>query len=121
MSKLSGKEMAVAIAQAMDDKKADDVQILRMSEMMVETDYFVICSCVSFPQMQAITQSVRERVDQHGVPLCRQEGRDNNHWILLDYGEAVAHIFLESERRYYNLEKLWADAERVPFKEGAEA
>ena len=52
---------------------------------------------------------------------CVGRRRDNNHWILLDYGEAVAHIFLESERRYYNLEKLWADAERVPFKEGAEA
>jgi len=107
--------MALAIAQAMDDKKADDVQILRMSEKMVETDYFVICSCTSFPQMQAITQSVRERMEQHTIPLRHQEGRDNNHWILLDYGDVVAHIFLESERRYYNLEKLWADAERIPF------
>lgn len=117
MNKLSGKDTAIAVARAMDDKKAEDVQILRMSENMAETDYFVICSCTSFPHMQSITQAVREAMEQHNVDLRQQEGRDNNHWILLDYGAVVAHIFLESERKYYNLEKLWADAERIPFQE----
>ncbi|HKM17744.1 MAG TPA: ribosome silencing factor [Limnochordia bacterium] len=116
MNNLSGIDIAIAAARAMDDKKADDVQILRMSRMMVETDYFVICSCMSFPQMQSITQAVREAMEQLNVKLRRQEGRSNNQWILLDYGEVVAHIFLASERQYYNLEKLWADAERIPFK-----
>lgn len=116
MSKLSGKDLALAAARAMDDKKADNVQILKMSDVMIETDFFVICSCTSFPQMQAVAQSVLDQMAKLDVPLKRQEGRSDNHWILLDYGDLVAHIFLESEREYYNLEKLWADAERIPFQ-----
>ena len=66
--------------------------------------------------MQAVAQSVLDQMAKLDVPLKRQEGRSDNHWILLDYGDLVAHIFLESEREYYNLEKLWADAERIPFQ-----
>ncbi len=117
MSKLSGKDIAVAAARAMDDKKAENIQILKMSGVMVETDYFVICSCTSFPQMQAVAQSVLDEMEKLNVPLKQQEGRSNNNWMLLDYGDMVVHIFMEAEREYYNLEKLWADAERIPFSD----
>ncbi len=115
MQKLSGKDKAIAAARAMDEKKADDIQILKMVDMMAETDYFVICSCDSFPQMQSVSQAVLDAMELLEVPIKQQEGRNNNHWMLLDYGDFVAHIFHTDQRDYYKLEKLWADAERITF------
>lgn len=115
MSNLKTQDIAIAAAKALDDKKANNIEILKMNQVMVETDYFVICDCPSFTQMRSVAQSVLDNLEELGVPLVRQEGRNDNQWTLLDYGDVVIHIFLDTIRDYYGLEKLWADAERIPF------
>lgn len=115
MSYNSHKDTAIAAAEVMDSKGATDVAILKMHKVMAETDFFVICSCSSFTQMRAVCQAVLDSMDKMGVKLRSQEGRNDNKWILLDYGDLIIHIFLDSQREYYNLEKLWADAETIHF------
>lgn len=114
MSSHTGKEIAIAAAQAMEDKKAEDVLVLEMSAVMVDAEYFVIGSCVSFPQLRAVSLAVSDKLVEYEVELRNREGRNNNSWLLLDYGNVIVHIFLSEKREYYNLEKLWADAKRIP-------
>ena len=91
----SAQRIAQLAAQAADDKKAEDVQVLRMPEVMVDTAYFVICSASTQVQIRAIVNSITDALEEAGVELV--------------------HVFLEEERHYYDLEKLWADAKRVPW------
>ncbi len=116
MTITSAQRIAIAAAQAASDKKAEDIQILKMPAVMVDTDYFVICSASTYVQIRAIVSAVIAELEEMNISLLRHEGRGNNNWVLLDYGDVVVHVFLEEDRRYYDLEKLWADAERVPFE-----
>lgn len=111
----SAERIAKVAAQAADEKKADDVQVLKMPEVMVDTEYFVICSASTHVQIRAIVGAVMDALEEEGVELLRQEGRGENSWTLLDYGSVVVHVFLEEDRHYYDLERLWADAERVAW------
>lgn len=106
--------MAKKISQYALEKKADNVVILDLREITVITDFFVICSGNSSPQVQAITDFILETVKKEDniLPL-RIEGKSNARWVLLDYGDIVVHIFDTETREYYNLEKLWIDAKRL--------
>lgn len=115
MTNLKAQDIALAAATALDDKKANNIEILKMNQVMIETDFFVICDCPSHTQMRSVAQSVLDKLEDLAVPLIRQEGRNDNQWTLLDYGDVIVHIFLDTNREYYGLEKLWADAERIPF------
>lgn len=115
MTEVAGIRAAQLAAQAMQDKKADDVVILDMRGVIVDADYFVIGSCPTLTQSRAVTQSVRESLDTAGLEMRSQEGRRDNKWVLLDYGDVIIHVFLAEEREFYNLEKLWADAKRIPI------
>lgn len=111
----SAQRIAQLAAQAADDKKAEDIKILQMPEIMVDTEYFVICSATTQVQIRAIVNSITDALEEAGAELLRYEGRGENSWVLLDYGNVVVHVFLEEDRQYYDLEKLWADAKRIPW------
>lgn len=110
---LSPLDMATQVVNAAEDKKARDVRTLHLSELSIITDYFVICSGNSTTQVKAIADNVEEKLKEQGVLPLRREGMREGHWILLDYGSVVVHVFLEEERTYYNLERLWGDAKVV--------
>jgi ribosome-associated protein len=99
--------------RAADEKKAQGMLVLRLSAITEFTDYFVICTGNSSRQTQAIADEIVERLKMSGVRPLNTEGYKNAEWILIDFGAFVVHIFTEESRRFYDLERLWRDAERV--------
>ena len=110
------REIAKAIAQAAFDTKAKDIAVLDLRKLSHFTDYFVIATGTSDRQVQAIADNIRDDVEGQKVRPTNVEGYAEGHWVLLDYGTVVAHIFYEETREFYSLEKLWGDAPRVKFR-----
>lgn len=113
----SAKEMSRAIAAAASNKKARDIVILDMQALTAATDYFIICSATSKLQVKAIADNIEKELADQGVMFMHKEGYRTGGWILLDYGDCVAHIFTEEDRQYYNLERLWGDAPLECYEE----
>lgn len=110
---VSPEEIASIAANAAEDKKANDVVVLDISSISTICDYFVICSGYSSTQVKAIAEHVDEKLEDEGVRKLRIEGMNDAHWVLLDYGTVVVHVFQEGDREFYNLEHLWGDAKVV--------
>lgn len=109
--------MAIVAAIAASDKKAYDVIVLDMREVLILTDYFVICSGNTDRQVGSIQEAVEERLAAEGRKPVRREGEQHRRWILLDYLDIVVHIFRQEERDYYEIERLWKDAPQVDWQE----
>ena len=115
---MNPKELANAIAAAAADKKAKDILLLNMVGLSPVTDYFMICSAQSATQVRAIADSIEDKLaETRGILPSHKEGYTEGNWILMDYGDCVAHIFRETERYFYNLEQLWADAPSEAYVE----
>ena len=95
------------------DKKADDVLILDVSKISSVTDYLVICSGNSEPQLKAIGEEVSRRTRDEGLRPKHHAGQPPSRWVVLDYGDVMVHIFHPELRERYALEQLWGDAKRV--------
>lgn len=106
----TNSNLSTLIAAAASEKKARDIVILNLQEISTVTDRFVICSAGSTIQVQAIADNIEEKLKEQGYQPMRREGFREGRWILLDYGDAVAHVFIEEERDFYNLERLWGEA-----------
>tara|TARA_Y100000748_G_scaffold29684_1_gene21962 strand:+ start:413 stop:808 length:396 start_codon:yes stop_codon:yes gene_type:complete len=100
-------KLAAQIAHFALDKKAENVISLNVKDLTSITDEFVICSSDTNIQVKAIADSIRRNTDHKPI---RIEGYEHLNWVLLDYIDVIVHIFRTSERNYYNIEKLWADA-----------
>jgi ribosome-associated protein len=103
-------QLAVEAAQ---DKQALDICVLNLRGSGAFADYFILCSGSSTPQIQAIGEAVEERLHRNGRRVAHREGRGGAEWYLLDYGFLIVHIFSERARLYYDLERLWRNAERI--------
>lgn len=112
---LSSLETALRAAGAADDKKAYDIIVLDLREITYITDYFVICSCGSSPQVKAVFDWIDETLARAGERPNHIEGQAEASWVLMDYGSVVVHIFDDQSRIYYSLERLWREAPRVPL------
>lgn len=110
-------ELANAIAKAADDKKARDIVLMNMEGLTPATDYFVICSANSTTQVKAIADNIEEQLREKGEEFMHREGYREAEWVLMDYGDCVAHIFLQDSREFYSLESLWGDAELSVYEE----
>lgn len=112
-------QLARVAALSASDKKAKEVKILDIRSISVVADYFVICSGTNTTQVRAIADNVEEALVGLGLPLHHVEGYQNGRWVLLDFGDIIVHVMHEDERSYYNLERLWGDAQEVesPIKE----
>ncbi|MBE0427474.1 MAG: ribosome silencing factor [Nitrospirae bacterium] len=100
-------------ARAALDKKARDLLILDLQGITTIADYFIICSGESTKQVKAITEHIEEKFSLQDIKPLGIEGLRYSHWVLMDYGDVIIHIFEEETRAYYELEKLWIDAKRV--------
>ncbi len=117
---MNTKELAMKIAAFASDKKANDILLLNMEGLSPVTDYFVICSASNNMLVKAIADNIEDKLAEEEIFFTHKEGYADGRWILMDYGDVVAHIFLEEERDFYNLEQLWADAPSEAFVENEE-
>ena len=103
-----------SIVDAADDRKAEDIVVLKISDVSYLADYFVLATGFSNIQIRAIAESIRERVaEEFNRHPLRTEGKGEGSWVLIDYGEAIVHLFLPETREYYDLESFWGHAERL--------
>lgn len=114
---LTSRDLAVKAAEAASKKKALDVTILDLTGLTVIADYFVICSGDSTTQVKAVANFIEEELAKKRQKPLGIEGVAYSHWILLDYGDVIIHIFEKETRAYYNLEKLWMDAKIIEIDE----
>lgn len=91
--------------------------MLEVAGLTAIADYFVICSGENTTQVKAITESIEQELSKKGIRPSGKEGLDYSHWVLLDYGDVIVHIFEKDTRAYYNLEKLWLDAKTIEIDE----
>ena len=110
-------EILNKICNAASDKKAKDIITLNMKGLMFSTDYFMICSAATATQVRAIADNIEEELDKAGIHFDHKEGYHEGEWVLMDYGDVVAHIFRDENREYYALEKLWNSAEIKRFED----
>jgi ribosome-associated protein len=102
--------MAVAAARAASEKQGDRIAVLDVRDLIVITDYFVIATGGSEPQVKTIVEEVERALRDLGMKPVRREGLEDRTWVLLDFVDVVVHVFAPEERDYYDLERLWADA-----------
>ena len=115
LTEATPKELAHAIFDVLDAKKAHGIKVLRVNDQTVITDYFVICNGNSGTQVKSLAGEVEYKLGLRGVDPVHFEGRDNNGWIVLDYSSVIVHIFSRENRDFYQLEKLYGDAEEITF------
>jgi ribosome-associated protein len=106
-------EIARRAAELAEDKKAGDIVVLDLSPLTTLADYFVICSGGSERQLDAVADGIIEGLRAEGVRPIGREGAAASHWILVDFGSVIVHIFAPPEREYYQLERHWAEARTV--------
>lgn len=111
---IDGETLCRACAAAAADKKAVDLVALDLRGISSFTDYFVICSATSEPQLKAISGAVREQIQERfGRKPLSEDGYPASQWIILDYGDVIVHLFQGEKRHFYALESLWSDARRI--------
>ncbi len=108
-------ELAHAIFDVLDAKKASDIKVLHVTDQTVITDYFVICSGNSSTQVKALGDEVEYKLGLRGRDPIHYE-RDGGAWMVLDYASVIVHVFNRENRDFYKLEKLYGDAEEVHFQ-----
>lgn len=112
------RPLALTIAQAAEDRKGDNILLLRVSEVCHLADYFVIITGFSNVQVRAISQAIADQVEEEWQRLpLRIEGQSDASWVVMDYGDAIVHILKPQEREFYNLEAFWGHAERINFSQ----
>ena len=109
------EELAHAIFDVLDEKKAEDIKVLHVQDQTDITDYFVICSGRSSTQVKSLGGEVEYKIGLRGVDPVHFEGRDNNNWVVVDYGNVILHVFSRESRDFYKLEKLYGDAEEIHY------
>jgi ribosome-associated protein len=108
--KNDSRERVLLCANAALEKKAKELIILNVKEISAFADYFILCSGTSDRQVRAVAAAIQENLKKAGILPLGVEGEDAGRWILLDYDDVIIHVFLESARTFYDLERLWSGA-----------
>lgn len=110
---MNSKEIAKLAIQALEDKKAEDIKVIDISEVSVIADYFIIANGTNRSQIQALSDNVEEVLGRAQIPLRQVEGYDSANWVLLDFHDVIIHIFDKENRLFYDLERIWRDGKIV--------
>lgn len=107
------KKMAGIAIQALEDKKAEEIRVIDISQVSVLADYFIIANGTNISQIQALADEVEEKLGRAGYPLKQIEGYNHANWVLLDFGDIIIHIFDKENRLFYDLERIWRDGKTI--------
>jgi ribosome-associated protein len=114
---LTPKQIAYEVTRCLDSKKGLDIKLLKISNVSSLADYFLICTGTSNTHVKTLCDYAEYTMEQLGEPMLGREGHRGNSWELLDFGSIVVHVFTQEARKFYDLERLWADAQEVDLKE----
>lgn len=106
-------EMAKLAIEALEDKKAEDISVIDISEVSVIADYFIIAGGTNSSQIQALSDNVAEKLGRAGYPAKQVEGYETANWILMDFHDVIVHIFDKENRLLYDLERIWRDGKKI--------
>ena len=110
---MESKELVLKIVKILDENKGKDIVVLHLGEDIAISDYFVICSCLTQKHAQSLADKIEMELKKDKQYNFGKEGYRDGKWVLLDYGDAVVHIYQEETRKYYDIEDLWGDAPRL--------
>ena len=114
---MTSYESAMLLANALDSKKGEEIKVLKTEGLTTLADYFVICTATSTTQIKAMSDACEEAMEKNGERVHHIEGHRGGTWLLMDFSSVVVHIFMDEARKFYDLERLWADAEEVPLEQ----
>ena len=110
-------ELAVLLARTLDSKKGGDIKLLKTEGVTTLADYFVICTATSNTQVKAMSDACEEAAEKNGERAHHIEGHRGGTWLLMDFSAVVVHVFTDEARKFYDLERLWSDAEEIDIGE----
>ena len=114
---LTPQQVAYEVTKALDEKKGIDIKLLKIDRGSSLADCFLICTGTSNSHVKTLCDYAEFTLENLGEPLLGREGHRGNSWELLDYGTIVVHVFTDEARKFYDLERLWADAESIDLSE----
>ena len=114
---MTSKELTKLAVAALEDRKAEDVTVIDISEISPIADYFIIASGTNRNQVQAMADNVEEVLAKEGAEPKQIEGYQSGNWILLDYQDVIVHIFDQENRLFYDLERIWRDGKNISLEE----
>lgn len=113
---MTAKELAKIAVNALEDRKAEDIRVIDISEISPIADYFIIANGTNQNQLQAMRDAADEALYKAGVKVQQVEGNQSSTWILMDYGDIIIHIFSKEDRLFYDLERIWSDGKAVDIE-----
>ncbi len=113
---MTHEEKLGVIIKALDSKKAEGIQAIKIKDLTVLAEYFVIANGNSSTQTRTLAEEVEEKMTEAGIEPTRKEGYNGSNWIILDYSDVVVHVFYKETRDYYQLERLWSDGEKIDIE-----
>ena len=113
MDSNQSRDMAKLAITALEDKKAEDIRVIDISEVSVVADYFIIANGSNRSQIQALADNVQETLGRAGYNMRQVEGYNTANWILMDFGDVIIHVFDKENRLFYNLERIWRDGKTI--------
>ncbi|MFI3237494.1 MAG: ribosome silencing factor [Lachnospiraceae bacterium] len=114
---MDSREMAKLAIEALEDKKGEGIRVIDISEVTIIADYFIIANGSNRNQVQALCDSVEEKLGRAGVEPKQIEGYDAANWILMDFRDVIIHVFDQENRLFYDLERIWRDGKAVDATE----
>ena len=110
---MTQNEMLKKIIKTLDSKKAEEIKAIKIADLTILADYFIIANGTSTTHTKTLAEEVEYQLSQEGIEPNRTEGYNGSNWVILDYGDIVVHVFYKETRDYYQLERLWSDGEMI--------
>ena len=114
---MTANEIALTAVKALDSKKGQDIKCLETGHLTTLADYFVLCTATSTTQVKAMSDACEEAMEKQGETVHHIEGHRDGSWLLMDFSCVIVHVFTDEARKFYDLERLWADAQEVDLSE----